>query len=45
MNAFVEASIEYLNAVKDAEGLRQKIRLNVEQMRILRRVRELDFES
>ena len=32
-------------AVKDAENLRQKIRVNVEQMRILRRVRELDFES
>jgi membrane protein YdbS with pleckstrin-like domain len=32
-------------AVKDAETLRQQIRLNVEQMRITRRVRELDFES
>lgn len=32
-------------AVKDAEALRQKIRVNVEQMRILRRVRELDFET
>jgi hypothetical protein len=32
-------------AVKDAEALRQKIRMNVEQMRIVRRVRELDFES
>jgi uncharacterized membrane protein YdbT with pleckstrin-like domain len=31
-------------AVKDAEPLRQKIRVSVEQMRILRRVRELDFE-
>jgi hypothetical protein len=32
-------------AVYDAENLRQKIRVNVEQMRITRRVRELDFEA
>jgi membrane protein YdbS with pleckstrin-like domain len=32
-------------AVKDAEALRQKIRVNVEQMRMTRRVRELDFET
>jgi hypothetical protein len=32
-------------AVRDAESLRQKIRVNVEQMRMARRVRELDFET
>jgi membrane protein YdbS with pleckstrin-like domain len=32
-------------AVKDAEDLRQQIRINVEHMRMARRVRELDFET
>ena len=31
-------------AIRDAESLRQKIRANVERMRMTRRVRELDFE-
>jgi uncharacterized membrane protein YdbT with pleckstrin-like domain len=32
-------------AIRDAETLRQQIRTHVERMRIVRRVRELDFEA
>jgi membrane protein YdbS with pleckstrin-like domain len=33
-----------LPAIRNAESLRQQIRANVERMRVLRRVRELDFQ-